>query len=121
MDILKRVFKKLVIIFASFALFILLLDSYQLDLLIFYISTLIAGSICIIISYLYLRNIFKPLEKISSQITKIKNNDAEEVSEITRQEFEQTFRNLNIILERLQKYEQKLSKQKKVFTRLSNQ
>ncbi|MCF7794648.1 MAG: cell wall metabolism sensor histidine kinase WalK [Candidatus Cloacimonetes bacterium] len=115
MNIFRRVFKNLAIIFASFTVFILLIDSYQLDILTFFIITLLASIICVLIIYFYLRSILKPVEKITSQIAKITKNEAEELSEITRQEFAETFRNLNILLERLQKYEEKLSKQKEGF------
>ena len=115
MNIFKKVFKNLAIILASFTLFILMLDSYKLNSSTFFIITLIAVIICIFIIYFYLKTILRPVEKITSQIVRITNRDADELSEITHQEFAQTFRNLNIILARLQKYEQKLSKQKEGF------
>lgn len=115
MNIFKRVFKNLAIILGSFTVFILLLDTYHLDVLTFFIVILLASIICMLIIFLYLRSFLKPVEKITSQITKITDNNAEELSEISHQEFAQAFRNLNIILKRLQKYEQKLSKQKEGF------
>lgn len=115
MRIFKRNFKNLTIIFLAFVLFILLIEAYELSSLTFFVITLSAAGICVVIIYAYTKSVFKPVEKMIRQIENITDGELKELSEITRSEYAQTFRNLNILMKRLQKYEQKLSMQKEGF------
>lgn len=115
MNLFIKVFKNLAIVIAGYTVFVWVINSPHFSGFTFFTLTAIASVISIIIIFIYLRSILKPIEKMTHQIAKITGNEAEELSEITRPEFVRTFRNLNIILSRLQKYEQKLSKQKEGF------
>ncbi|MFC1898305.1 ATP-binding protein [Candidatus Cloacimonadota bacterium] len=115
MNIFKSVTKTLIIIISCFVLFVLFLQSYDLKSTSFLVFSIIAALLIILIVYLYLRSMFNPVEKIFNQLDKLAKGELQELPELTKAEFTRSFRDLNIITERLQKYKSKLSKQKEGF------
>ena len=80
-------------------------------LLVISLTTIVA----LLISIFYSYTIIKPVEKLNEQIKKIADGDFSELKYPANHEYNQIFNNLDSISNKLQKYEDKLSKQKEGF------
>jgi two-component system phosphate regulon sensor histidine kinase PhoR len=68
-----------------------------------------------IILFSELCSIFKPVGKFNSHLEKLADGEYTNLPEITHPEFRSAFSNLNVVSNRLQRYSEKLSKQKEGF------
>ena len=107
-----RTFSIILVLYAIivFALIIHVIPFTSL-LLVISLTTIIA----LLISFFYSYSIVKPVEKLNYQIKKIAEGDYSELKYPSRHEYSPIFNNLGAISKKLQKYEDKLSKQKEGF------
>lgn len=115
MKIRKKIFEKLTIILICLAVFILILDSYELASPFYFLLISAAVFLCLVICYFYLSSILKPLETAASKIAELAAGEFPELHELTKKEYLELYRDINVLALRLQKYENKLSKQKEGF------
>ncbi|MDO9577536.1 MAG: ATP-binding protein [Candidatus Cloacimonadales bacterium] len=115
MNIFKKTFRKFVILILVYAVIIMILKSSLLPANSYYILFGFITFFVLLIAYFYIRFLTKPLEKIGSHLQQVSENKYYELPEITLNEFQQIFIDLNILTVRLKKYETKLSKHKEGF------
>ena len=115
MKLINKAIRTFSIILILYAIIVFILIIHVIPftslLLVISLTTIIA----LLISIFYSYSIVKPVEKLNEQIKKIANGDFSELKYPTNHEFSHIFNNLNNISKKLQKYEDKLSKQKEEF------
>ncbi|MEA2095637.1 MAG: ATP-binding protein [Candidatus Cloacimonadota bacterium] len=103
----------IILIFYAIIVFVLIVHVIPFANLLLAIS--LTTILALLISIFYSYSIIKPVEKFNKQIEKIADGDFSELKYPTNHEYSHIFNNLGAISKKLQKYEDKLSKQKEGF------
>ncbi|MCK5052138.1 MAG: ATP-binding protein [Candidatus Cloacimonetes bacterium] len=103
----------IILIFYAIIVFILIVHIIPFTSLLLAIS--LTTIIALLISIFYSYSIIKPVEKLNEQIKRIAEGDFSELKYPASHEYSHIFNNLDNISKKLQKYEDKLSKQKEEF------
>lgn len=115
MKLLNKAIRTFSFIFILYAILIFVIVIYVIPFTSLLLAISLTTIIALLISIFYSYSIIKPVEKLNKQIKKIANGDFSELKYPTNHEFSHIFNNLNNISKKLQKYEDKLSKQKEEF------
>ena len=103
----------LILILYAIMVFVLIVHVIPFTSLLLVIS--LTTIVALLISIFYSYSIIKPVEKLNEQIKKFADGDFSELKYPANHEYNQIFNNLDSISNKLQKYEDKLSKQKEGF------
>ncbi len=103
----------LILILYAIMVFVLIIHVIPFTSLLLVIVLITIAALLISIFYSY--TIIKPVEKLNKQIKKIADGDFSELKFPANHEYSHLFNNLDTISKKLQKYENKLSKQKEGF------
>ena len=115
MKLINKAIRTLSLIFILYAIIVFILIVHVTPFTSLLLAISVITIIALLISIFYSYYIIKPVERLNEQIKKIADGDFSELKFLANHEYSHLFNNLDNISKKLQKYEDKLSKQKEGF------